>query len=256
MGYEASIHYYDTLDRQIRYVEIGDDSKPMLLFIHGAPASVSFWLNYMTHPDLLSRFKIVAVDRPGYGGSGYGESEPSVKKQAKLVSRLLKMKQKIHDKIIVQGSSYGGTLAARLAMDYPQLIDGLILLSASVCPKEEKIYSITYPTSAVPLKWMIPKALRMANEEKLGHKAALDAMLPSWKNIVAPTIIMHGTDDSLIYPINASFAKEKITNAPRVELHWAEGRGHDLSWTRKDLILESLEKMLGWVTEIALEKPL
>ncbi len=240
---KPAFNAYDTLDRHIQYVEMGNDKKPLVVFIHGAPASASFWLSYMTDSLLLSRFKMMAIDRPGYGESGFGQSEPSVARQAKIISKILRIKRKLHDVVILHGSSYGGALTARLAMDYPNLMDGIILQSASVAPGLEKTYSISYPTSKAPLKWLIPQALRMANEEKLNHRKTLEAMLPFWKRIKVPAIILHGTKDGLIYPENAEFAKTKMVNAPWVELIWAKGRGHDLAWTRRGLILESIQKL-------------
>lgn len=244
-NYKAEIQHYDTLGRHIRYVEVGNDTKPLLIMLHGAPSSSSFWLNYLRDSFLLSHVKILAPDRPGYGYSDYGIPEISVKKQAAAISVILERKRKLHSQIILHGSSYGGTLAVRLAMDYPHLVDGIILQSASTKPGAETIYDITYPTSRPPLSWIIPGPFRVANQEKLSHRIELEKMLPLWKKIVAPVIILHGTEDGLILPSNATFSKEKMINSPLVELIWAEGNGHTLSWTRKNMILESVVKMIN-----------
>lgn len=243
-GYEAEVHRYDTLGREMRYVEVGDNSKPLLMLIHGAPSSSSFWMSYLQDSLLLSKVKIVAPDRPGYGYSGYGDPETSVEKQAALISHILREKRKEHEKIILHGSSYGGTLASRIAMDYPDLIDGLILQSASTEPGAETTYDITYPTSKPPLSWLIPGSFHVANQEKLSHKEQLLKMVPFWKKIIDPIIILHGTDDELIFPSNATFVKNKAISAPFVELIWAEGIGHSLSWNRRNLILNSIVKLI------------
>ncbi|MGK0389787.1 MAG: pimeloyl-ACP methyl ester carboxylesterase [Maribacter sp.] len=243
-NYVAEVSHYDTLDRHIRYVEIGNEEKPLLMFLHGAPSSSSFWVNFLKDSFLLSKVKMLAPDRPGYGYSDYGNPETSIEKQAVLISYILKKKRKLHRQIILHGSSYGGTLVARIAMDYPALVDGIIFQSASTAPGEEKTYDITYPTSKPPLSWLVPSSIQMANYEKLSHRKELEAMLPHWKNIVAPAIILHGTDDGLIYPSNATFTKEHLINSPFVELIMAEGKGHNLTWTRRDLLLSSIAKML------------
>lgn len=243
-GYEGEVHHYDTLGRHMRYVEIGDKNKPLLMFIHGAPSSSAFWVKYLKDSFLLSKVKMLAPDRPGYGYSNYGDPETSIQKQAALVAHILKKKRKIHRQIILHGSSYGGTLAARIAMDYPGLVDGIIFQSASTAPGEEKTYSITYPTSKAPLSWLVPSSIQMANYEKLSHREELEKMLMHWQNIVAPCIILHGTDDGLIYPSNAEFTRDQLINAPFVDLIWAEGKGHNLSWTRRDLLLNSIARMV------------
>lgn len=249
-GYVAEVHHFDTLDRHMRYVEIGDDSKPLLVLLHGAPSSSAFWVKFLRDSFLLSKVKMLAPDRPGYGYSDFGVPEISVKKQAALIAYILKKKRNLHQQIILHGSSYGGTLAARIAMDYPDLVDGIIFQSASTAPGEEKTYSITHPTSKPPLSWLVPTSLQMANQEKLSHRNQLEQMLPFWGNITAPALILHGTDDGLIYPSNAEFTRDKLVNAPFVELIWAEGKGHDLTWTRKDLLMESISRMIEMTTSV------
>ena len=157
---------------------------------------------------------------------------------------ILKKKRALHQQIILHGSSYGGTLAVRIAMDYPDLVDGIVLQSASTAPGEEKIYPISYPTSKAPLSWLVPSSIQMANYEKLSHQLELEKMALLWDKVIAPVIILHGTDDDLIYPSNAEFTREHLVNSPFVELIWAEGKGHNLSWSRRDLLLESIARMV------------
>ena len=243
-GLEAKVSYHQDHGRKVRYVEIGRDTLPLIVFVHGAPSSSSFWKDMLQDTTLLSHAKLLAVDRPGYGFSGYGRPELSLKKQARILSKILKKKRKEHPKIVLHGSSYGGTLVARLAMDYPNLIDGILLQSASVAPGEEKTYWISYPTSHWALKWLIPPAIQMANAEKLSHKIQLDSMANRWHRIKSKAIILHGDNDGLIYPKNAYFAKEKLINAPIIDFKMLPGRGHDLLWTKRELLIESLIKLL------------
>jgi pimeloyl-ACP methyl ester carboxylesterase len=243
-GYEAHIDYYLAKGRWMRYVEIGSDSLPLIVFIHGTPSSSAFWEGLMRDSVLLSQAKLLAVDRPGYGYSGFGRAEVSVERQAAKIAKLLLEKREKHVAIILHGSSYGGTVAARLAMDYPELVDGLLLQSASVMPGEEKTYWISYPTSYPPLSWLMPATIRVANAEKLSHREQLEAMEPLWDRVRSAAIILHGTKDGLIYPKNALFAKEKLINAAYLELEMVKDRGHDLLFTGRQLLVNSLLKLI------------
>lgn len=243
-GLKADVSYYTHQGRKVRYVEIGRDSLPLIVFVHGAPSSSSFWEDLLKDSALLSKAKLLAVDRPGYGFSGYGKPELSLQKQARILSPILEKKRKIHSSIVLHGSSYGGTLVARLAMDYPNLIDGILLQSASVAPGEEKTYWISYPTSHWSLKWLMPPAIQIANAEKLSHKIQLDSMVNLWHRIKSKAIILHGDQDGLIYPKNAYFAKEKLVNASIIDFKMLPGRGHDLLWTRQELLIQSLLKLI------------
>lgn len=242
--YQAQVFYYQHDDRPMRYLEIGDDEKPLVVFIHGAPSSSAFWKDLLADSVLLQNAKLLAVDRPGYGYSGYGRPEISVRKQAAAIAPILAKKRKKHSSIILHGSSYGGTVAARLAMDFPDLVDGLLLQSASVAPEKEKTYWISYPTSHWLLAWLTPGALRVANAEKLSHADQLRAMVGYWGNITSSVIIAHGSADGLIYPDNACYAESRLTNAAFLETNMFRGRGHDLLWTRTDFLKRSLLKLI------------
>ena len=41
-GLKADVSYYMQQGRKVRYVEIGRDSLPLIVFVHGAPSSSSF----------------------------------------------------------------------------------------------------------------------------------------------------------------------------------------------------------------------
>ena len=73
----ASISHYDAQSRRIYYAVIGDDHLPALLFIHGAPASMTIYKDFFRDEELLKRFAMYAVDRPGYGVTD-GDPEPSI----------------------------------------------------------------------------------------------------------------------------------------------------------------------------------
>ena len=242
--YEANVAYQGAESERVRYVEVGNDSLPLLVFVHGAPSSLSFWRTFLKDSTLLSRFKMLAFDRPGYGYSGFGKTVTSLAKQAAQVAPILMSKRALHSKIVLLGSSYGGTLVARLAMDYPELVDGAVFQSSSLAPGEETTYWITYPTSHWSLRWLLPTTFRVANAEKLSHGRELEEMIPLWPKIRAACIILHGNNDGLIYPSNAHFAAKNLVNAPFVKLNIIEGRGHNLAWTERDLIIDSAIKLL------------
>lgn len=248
LGLKAAFGSLETADRNLRYLEIGRDSLPLIVFIHGAPSSSSFWRTFLRDSSLLGKAKLMAVDRPGYGYSGYGKPETSVKEQAALIAKVLQEKQRAHPSIILHGSSYGGTVAARIAMDFPDLVDGLLLQSASLMPGKEKTFLFTHITKYWPFRWLLPGSIHVANMEKLSHKVQLESMMGLWGRIKSAAIVLHGGADKLIYPENAIFAKEQLVNAPFLEFKLIEGRKHDLLWTKRRLLEQSLEKLIRITT--------
>jgi uncharacterized protein len=238
--YKVDIGYYDTLGRQMRYLSIGEDTLPTILFVHGSPSSMIAWKSFMQDTSLLNNYRMVMVDRPGYGYSGFGKSEKSIEKQAALIRPVLNKNDK---PLVVLGASYGGPVAAKVAMENPEKVDGLFLLSASIAPYEEKTYWISYPTSIWLFKWLIPVAFRVANEEKLSHREQLETLLPLWDKIKSPVKVVHGDKDELIYPSNAYFAKEMIKNS-KVEVVMIGGMGHGMQFSHPHLVKEQLYDFL------------
>ncbi|OAV46302.1 alpha/beta hydrolase [Lewinella sp. 4G2] len=247
---DIDLGFVEGTSRRLRYLQVGDDpSKPLLTFVHGSPSSSAFWIKMMKDTALRARANLLAIDRPGYGGSGLGKAMVSVREQAENVIGVIKDRMSSPDQpVILHGSSYGGTVSARLAMDYPETIQGLLLQSASMAPREEYIYWLSYPTSHWSIRWMLPRSIRTANREKLNHLAQLEDMADEWHNITASTVIVHGTDDWLIYPRNAYYACRKLVNAPRVVHHMVAGGQHDLIHRTPDLLKSYLHDLIDEVS--------
>jgi pimeloyl-ACP methyl ester carboxylesterase len=245
-GYELEATHYKIGKQNMRYVAIGGENRPLILLIHGAPSSSGGWENMFNDSLLVNSVKLIAVDRPGYGYSDFGKVELSLRKQAASIVPILEKYRKKHQTILVIGSSYGGPVAARMAMDYPSLIDGLCLISASVAPGEEKTYSASYPFTNPWLKWVVPPALNNAIVEKLNHRESLFRMSPDWQEIEVPTTIIHGKADELIYAANADFAVKKLINSVFVKKIMLPNMKHGLPFTHPNLIrklmLEAVEQ--------------
>lgn len=243
---DATFGYQKGPSRKIRYVQLGEDpAKPLLVFIHGSPSSSAFWFNLLRDSTLRAEANLLAVDRPGYGGSGLGIPMISVEEQADNVAAIIKSRRTTPNQpVILHGSSYGGTVSARIAMDFPDLIDGLLLQSASTAPREEYTYWATHPTSHWTLSWLLPSSLQTANSEKLSHQEQLENMAGNWANIRASTVILHGTDDWLIYPPNAYYSCDQLVNAAEVTHHMVPGKQHDLIWSAPKLLKKYLLQLI------------
>jgi len=90
----------------------------------------------------------------------------------------------------------------------------------------------------------VPAPIRVANAEKLSHRQQLEKMAPLWEHIRSAAIILHGTADNLIYPDNAEYARERLKNALYLEVQLVKDKGHDLLWTGRQLLINSLVKLI------------
>ena len=109
---------------------------PDLVLIHGASGNLrDFDFGFIDR--LSDRYRVIAFDRPGLGYSGRSElvydsaftaRAETLAEQATLLQAAAA--QLGADKPLVMGQSYGGSVALAWALDHPDHIAGLILVSA------------------------------------------------------------------------------------------------------------------------------
>jgi pimeloyl-ACP methyl ester carboxylesterase len=247
---KASQHQYDLSGKEIHYVTSGDESKPLVLFIHGSPGSLSAFIDFLADTILIQKAFLVSTDRPGFGYSNFGVGEPSLQKQAKALEPILE-KYKNNRPIILVGHSLGGPLIAKMAMDFPKLVDGLIIVAGSIDPDLEPNETWFRAPLATPfLSWILPRSFRASNEEIYQLKPELQEMLPFWKNITCPVIVIQGTKDQLVPYENVDFARKMLINAP-VEFMIKEDMNHFVPWSNPELIQAAVLKMVSMKDPVA-----
>jgi pimeloyl-ACP methyl ester carboxylesterase len=238
-----SQHKYTIGFRDVHYVKAGNDYKPLVLFIHGSPGSLSAFIHFLTDTVLLDHALLITADRPGFGYSNFGNAEPSLQKQAETLKPLLE-KYKENRPVVLVGHSLGGPLAARMAMDFPDLIDGLILVAGAFDPELEPHETwFRAPLASPFLRMLLPRSLRASNDEIYHLKPELETMMPLWKNIRCPVTVIQGNKDILVAPGNADFARRMLTNAP-VNSMIIEDMNHFVPWSHPHLIREAILKQI------------
>jgi pimeloyl-ACP methyl ester carboxylesterase len=228
--------------RSINYVITGDDDKPLVIFVHGSPGSLSAFIDFMGDSLLLSQAQLISVDRPGFGHANFGNAEPSLQKQAAVLKSVID-KNKSNRPVFLVGHSLGGPLIARVAMDYPALVDGLIMVAPSIDPALEPDEWFRAPLSTPFLRWILPRSFRASNDEIYQLKPQLENMLPLWSKVVAPVIVIQGKKDRFVPYENAIFARDKMINTS-VSLVVVDGMDHFVPWSNPELISTAISDMI------------
>jgi pimeloyl-ACP methyl ester carboxylesterase len=237
---KPTVEKYKIDGRTINFASIGNDSLPTVIFLHGAPGSLSAFIDFLSNTNLNTKAKLVSIDRPGYGYSDFGNSEPSLTKQAELIKPILENFNSTPT--ILVGHSLGAPIAAKIAMIYPDLVNGLILVAPSIDPELEPDETwFRMPLHTPFLRWMLPKSIRVTNDEIYFLKDELELMLPDWPSIKVPVTVIHGKEDNLVPPDNAVFAQNKLVNAS-VTIMMIEGVNHFIPWTHPYLIENAIIK--------------
>jgi pimeloyl-ACP methyl ester carboxylesterase len=97
-----------------------------------------------------------------------------------------------------------------------------------------------YVGRAWPIASLLPRALRNANEELMVLKSellALEALLPL---ITAPTIIVHGTRDTLVPFANVAYMQSHLHGTSCIKTVELEGQNHFLPWNSESTVREAV----------------
>ena len=221
--------------------QISDDHKKIVIFVHGSPGSLAAYKSYLSSKTLFENCGMISIDRPGFGYSDEGNAETSLEKQAALIAEILKDYPNL--KKILVGHSMGGPVISKLAMDFPDLVDGLIMVAPSISPDLEPSNSWRKFINIVPLRWITPSALRVCNQEIIPLQLELEKMEDGWKNIFIPVTLVHGSEDGLVTVDNVSYAEEKLSNT-KVKKIILKGGNHFILWSEVPLISKEILTML------------
>lgn len=251
-----------TKDWNLRYYEAGAPESHPLVLLHGSGPGATGWSNFAGNIEALAkRFRVLAVDMPGWGGS-----------DAVTIDRLDHTEAAVQfldalgiERAAFVGNSMGGHTAVRLATLHPERITHLVTMGAPVDPGPRlfgpgggpseglKVLVQAYldptpPTMGRLVEIMTYDSARHATDELT--RARSDAALarpehlanyldgltkggpvPAWvrldafRDIATPTLLVHGRDDRVVSYEHSLYALAHIPNS-RLALinrcgHWA-----------------------------------
>jgi 4,5:9,10-diseco-3-hydroxy-5,9,17-trioxoandrosta-1(10),2-diene-4-oate hydrolase len=117
-------------DISMHYHEAGSGDRGVILFAHGSGPGASGWSNFKGNYPFLAEhgYRTIVPDTMGYGYSTKPEdgafSLDDVAAQYKALLDALNV-----DRAIVVGNSQGGAIAMTMAINYPKLVDKLVLMA-------------------------------------------------------------------------------------------------------------------------------
>ncbi|CAB3228632.1 unnamed protein product [Arctia plantaginis] len=112
----------------IHYVESGNPSKPLMLFLHGFP---EFWYSWRHQiVEFQKDYWCVALDMRGYGDSARPEGVSSYKIDILIEDVRDLIRQLGSQKCILISHDWGGVIACRFRDKYPDMLSALIVLAS------------------------------------------------------------------------------------------------------------------------------
>jgi len=242
-------HFVEVDGATIHFQEFGDASNPTLILLHGYTASTYIW--HTVAPLFAEKgFHVVAVDLLGFGYSEKPASfDYAISSQARVIVRF--MNRLGIGRATMVGSSYGGAVAATIALDYAERAEKLVLVDAvsnddvknnlllklAAIPVIGEVFSPFLLDSKLFLKKRMQRTIAPENHHLItrervesvwqplhaadAHRSVL-ATARSWdanrieadaQFINQPTLIVWGENDTVIPISNGEKLHESILNS-------------------------------------------
>jgi pimeloyl-ACP methyl ester carboxylesterase len=239
----ATINHSDS--RVISYLRAGDADAPRIVYVHGSPGNARAWLNYLKDP--IPGHESIAPDRPGFGQTSPAGPIPSLQEQAAAIEPFLVE----HDGKwpILVGHSFGGTIVSRVAVDYPDRVGGLVILSGPLDPSNEKLHWYQQAGEFWFVPRLLPRGIRNSNRELRPLKAELEVLEPLLGAIQCPVAILHGKNDALAPVSNVDYLKARLPEGVLRKVVLFEDRNHLIPLSEEAAIREAIEQVAAGVSQ-------
>jgi uncharacterized protein len=210
----------------------------ILLFVHGSPGDWKAWSYYLKTPELAGFANRVAIDRPGFGGSGKGQVVTDLRQQAALIAKLIPDGQKA----IVVGHSLGGPLAVWMAIDAPGKVCGAISIAGSLSSRYEEPRWYNLLADSGLLRWAVPNEMVWSNQEMMALSGELGKLEAVAGQLRVPVTVVQGGKDSLVDPKTVD-EFEKVAPASWLKIKNLPTETHFVLWEKPQIIVDAIKDM-------------
>jgi pimeloyl-ACP methyl ester carboxylesterase len=219
-------------NHNMHYAISGNDSLPTLVFIHGSPGS---WMNYMIYmwdTAMQKKFRMVSIDRPGFGHSNFGQAL-HLQNQCKIILPILQTLKTKHPMYIC-GHSMGGPVVAQLAAMDTNLFTTIVIAAGALDVALEEKENWRKVMNYKPLYYLLPGAFGPSNTELLYLKKDLVTSQTAFKNIKSNVVFLHGNKDTWVPIENIAYGIKQMANAKSIKAGTIFGAGHNIPWENRE----------------------
>ena len=228
-------------------------SSPVVLILHGWGSSSEAWLKvaeFLTQ----SGYKIIVPDLPGFGKNLSPESPWGIGEYVEWLNEFVKKNNL--SRFFLLGHSFGGSLAVKFVLKYPQKIEKLFLVASSGIRKKtikKKLFKRTAGLlkifSFLPFYPLAKKAFYKIIIKKSDYPLAKGVMKETYLKVISedisnyfnrisiPTIIIWGDKDDTVPVSNAYFINREIKDSKLIII---PGANHDLERKVPEILAEKI----------------
>lgn len=232
---------------QLHYVSIGENNGIPVVMIHGTPGNWESFKYVLGNAQLQSVFNMASVDRLGWGqsrrqntDSSNNELTANYQKQAHAIVAIIKHFAP-NKKVILVGHSLGSSIAPRIALEFPELIAGMLLIAGTLDPKLGEPRWYNNAANLWPINKLVGDTMMQSNKEIMLLKESLITTMPVWQALDMPVTVIQGESDRLVDPKNADFAQQQLAHlGNKFRLIELAKVGHFIPWEQTKVIRDEL----------------
>jgi pimeloyl-ACP methyl ester carboxylesterase len=127
VDWPGHLHQIEIAGRRVNYVDIGEGGGAPVVLVHGLGGQWQNWLENI--PRLAQERRVIALDLPGFGLSEMPGEKITIPSYGKCVHALIERLEL--EPAAVVGNSMGGFVASEVAIQFPQVVERLVLVSAA-----------------------------------------------------------------------------------------------------------------------------
>jgi pimeloyl-ACP methyl ester carboxylesterase len=189
IDWPAHLHQVEIDGTAVNYVDIGAGDRPPVVFVHGLGGQWQNWLQNI--PRAAQERRVIALDLPGFGLSPMPDDEITITGYGRVVNTLC---DRLGLPLVeLVGNSMGGFISAEVAIQFPQRVDRLILVSAagitSASLDRRPIETLGRIATALT-HWSAPLDRKIASRAKARHLAL--AFVARHPSLLAPDFAYEG----------------------------------------------------------------
>ena len=266
----SAILNFVRIDGQLVRVSVRGEGRPLML-VMGLGGNIEMW-------DPLERaLNSLQIQTIAYDASGTGESPPRLipRRMPGLARQAAHILDALgHPRADILGVSFGGAVAQEMALRNPHRVRRLVLASTTCGVGGLPGYPLSLALLATPLRYYSPTFMRLTAKTLYGPTVATGeddlrrqinarrarppslwgyggqltaaagwSSLPWLHRVQSPTLVMSGSADRIVPPLNARILAARI---PESRLDIVDGAGHLL-------LLDHAERCAAAIAEFLAE---
>ena len=131
-------------------------------------------------------------------------------------------------KVVTLGISYGGELAVKAAMDFPDRVVGAVAVSALIDEPHDYALQLEKLGGEERIHDYIPNRWKKVREEVAGRRSQIGPLLDRLKSYAGPVEVVHGDFDGIVPKANSEKLHAGLSEASRGTLDIVPGGTHYL----------------------------